>query len=117
MPRETIATRVERGAALLDRHVPGWEKRIDLETLDIASSEFCICGQLANKSRAKFVRENLGYPGEGFGVFIEYLDTKRKPKTEMDAVWLNSGRYGFSGRAFSRLTKAWKALIEERVSE
>lgn len=39
-------TRAAEGAALLDRAVPGWESRIDLETLDISCPRNCIIGQL-----------------------------------------------------------------------
>lgn len=38
--------RVARGAALLDRHIPDWRARIDLDHLDIANGAYCILGQL-----------------------------------------------------------------------
>lgn len=40
------ASRVARGAKLLDRAQPGWEERIDTETLNIASIDRCVLGQL-----------------------------------------------------------------------
>jgi hypothetical protein len=42
----TIAERVAAGAAFLDEHDPGWQERIDLDTLYIGSCERCILGQL-----------------------------------------------------------------------
>lgn len=41
----TIAERVEAGAAWLDANRPGWVDRINLETLDMASPRRCILGQ------------------------------------------------------------------------
>ena len=40
-------TAVEAGAALLDRELgPGWEDRIDLDTLELSSTCGCVLGQL-----------------------------------------------------------------------
>lgn len=36
---------VLKGAALLDRVRPGWEKGVDVETLDIRSHNKCVLGQ------------------------------------------------------------------------
>jgi hypothetical protein len=37
---------VQRGAALLDEKVPGWDKLIDLDTLRMSSCTSCIVGQV-----------------------------------------------------------------------
>ena len=42
----TPEERVERGARWLDENFPGWEGRIDIDTLDISSGTYCICGQV-----------------------------------------------------------------------
>jgi hypothetical protein len=42
----TIAERVAKGAALLDEHMPGWWKRIDLNRLEQVSPCGCVLGQL-----------------------------------------------------------------------
>lgn len=39
-------TRVRLGAELLDKHEPGWHRRINLETLSLCSYTNCILGQL-----------------------------------------------------------------------
>jgi hypothetical protein len=44
-----IAERVSNGARWLDENFPGWMDRIDLDTLDLSSSESCICGQVFEK--------------------------------------------------------------------
>lgn len=41
-----VAERVAQGAALLDIKQPGWEHRIDLDTLDIQTSTTCVLGQV-----------------------------------------------------------------------
>jgi hypothetical protein len=41
-----LAVRAAAGAALLDRHRPGWARRIDLDRLDLASAEDDVLGQL-----------------------------------------------------------------------
>ena len=41
----TTEVRVARGAALLDQDLPDWEKRVTLETLDIASRDACILAE------------------------------------------------------------------------
>lgn len=43
---DTLFDRAERGAAKLDREVPGWYDRIDLKTLNLESCYMCVFGQL-----------------------------------------------------------------------
>lgn len=43
----TVEERVANGAQLLDERIPGWYRRINPETLSIANSARCICGQLS----------------------------------------------------------------------
>ena len=42
----TARQRVLNGARWLDENFPGWEGRIDLDTLELSSSSQCICGQV-----------------------------------------------------------------------
>ena len=41
-----LRDKVRRGALLLDEIVPGWEHRVNLDTLQMHSSALCILGQL-----------------------------------------------------------------------
>ena len=85
---------VERGAELLDREVPGWEGKIDLETLDLASPDRCVLGQAFRVNQ---------HPAYHRGVDILRVS--------------QSSRYGFTpwGRqGWSNLTEAWRKLIESR---
>lgn len=43
---KAVEARVARGAALLDEKHPGWDRLIDLETLDMTSGTRCVLGQL-----------------------------------------------------------------------
>jgi hypothetical protein len=45
IPEETRLA-VKRGAALLDVKLPGWWQRVDLEVLQLASTNQCVLGQL-----------------------------------------------------------------------
>lgn len=45
MSELTIPERVAAGAAYLDRVMPGWWQRIDLERLDLSSTCNCVLGQ------------------------------------------------------------------------
>lgn len=42
----TVAERVDRGAAWLDRTFADWEDKIDVDNIEIRSSSGCIIGQL-----------------------------------------------------------------------
>lgn len=43
MPDEQLA--VAKGAKFLDKILPGWYKRVDLETLDMSDGALCMLGQ------------------------------------------------------------------------
>lgn len=89
---------VERGAALLDEEVSGWDERINLRTLDVRNCQRCIGGQL-------------------FGTFaglMAHLGLQDDP---------NQGRsYGlnwkpFRGPTSQELTKEWRDLIVSRTTQ
>lgn len=44
------AARVAKGVALLDEKRPGWEREIDLDTLDIENGTSCVTAQLSGTS-------------------------------------------------------------------
>jgi hypothetical protein len=97
----TIAERVAKGAALLDREEPGWEQRIDLETLALDDPCKCILGQLFSQT------------DDEKGAYFVGLDTF--------GITGNGDYLGFGAtsrqRGWSRLDQAWKALIRERRSQ
>jgi hypothetical protein len=42
----TVEERVDNGWRWLEENFPGWHARIDRDTLDLAGSQNCICGQV-----------------------------------------------------------------------
>jgi hypothetical protein len=89
--------RISRGATILDRHYPGWERRVDVSRLDQGSYDRCVLAQVA------------GY-GQSYG----------KGKQNLGALaglgqgW-DGGHYGFDD-ADSRDNGWWKEEIHARLS-
>lgn len=94
-----IPGNVLRGAAFLDEHLPGWDKKIKLDMLDLGNSCNCVLGQ---QSCARVTYKRYGIVSKRLGI---------KP-------WgRESSRLGFTtwGRqSYSQLTAGWKALIAGR---
>jgi hypothetical protein len=89
--------KVAKGVALMDRELPGWEKKIDLELLDLGDSCSCIIGQ--------------AYSGESYIASVHDL-FEGSPFTEN-----TTDEYGFSTpdcNDYPSLTREWKELILER---
>jgi hypothetical protein len=76
---------VEAGAAFLDKRRPGWDRLIDLDTLDMGDPRNCVLGQLYGIIYAAII-----------GVFVD-----------------DEERLGFEGN-YAVLTADWKRLIRER---
>ena len=101
---------VEAGAAFLDVRVPGWVKRINLNTLDLARGNFCILGQLEEETRPML---SINALGGAFGLAIRRMfgGDFNDPKIAKTVAALGfNGPYGNS----ARLTAAWKKLIRDR---
>ena len=41
--------RIERGAAWLDEHHPGWRDKVNVDTLDLSDCTMCVLGQLSGQ--------------------------------------------------------------------
>lgn len=99
MAKTTVAERVRKGVALLDKAEPGWVDRIDLYMLDLADFNRCIMGQL-------------------HGNFTEGLRTYG-----LFAVDADAHRHGFdtgsavSGKAYAELTSEWARIIKARRAQ
>lgn len=61
----TIAERVARGAAWLDREAPGWDSLIDLASLRLSNPCLCVLGQVfaraADEAKSVFVEDGFDY--------------------------------------------------------
>jgi hypothetical protein len=88
----------QQGAALFDRHVPGWAERIDLKRFDIQSTLNCVLGQIYGN-----VENGLNALGLGLS---------------RDAM----SRYGFAASTIGGLEKniqklndEWRIEIDRRI--
>jgi hypothetical protein len=87
--------RVERGAALLDRARPGWEREVSLDRLAMSSCNRCILGQVYGDYVDGLVSLNL------FGAAAEYGFSFDSRDTFIDSA---------------DLADAWHALIRRRTA-
>lgn len=108
------AARVAKGVALLDEKRPGWERELDLETLDIRSGERCVTAQLSGMHNG----------------LTSYLDGMR----QLDLTDGNNGSYvahGFNAEdleamdddveydqheVYSTLNSLWRDVVTERLT-
>jgi hypothetical protein len=99
---DSLAGRVEAGAAWLDAVYPEWWTHIDLDELDLADSCRCVCGQLFGR---------LGADGGGFGFILEARD-----KAGLPIEW--TGLHGFvtgTDAAYRRLDELWIDAVKARA--
>lgn len=97
--------RVERGAAWLDEHEPGWELKIDLGELNLASCYKCILGQV------------YGRYENGLKVLARDLLESSIYAERVDVMEENLGfDIGFDEPIiYADLGKSWTSLIKERL--
>ena len=104
---EDIRARVERGAAWLDEHRPGWVGGVDPEELDLSDPHLCILGQLDGHF-VDAVKARLGGDGDraaalGFAA------------PRLSAVWMSRAQYdAFVERWQREQAAAWRDLITAR---
>lgn len=99
-------TRVERGADYLDEVDPAWYRRVDPDTLELASGSSCVLGQLHGDFRMGLSRSHL-------------IDLSSAPRASLSPV-----SYGFqcvSGvdeadqdRDYAFLNQAWQEAVRKR---
>ena len=97
------ASEVAKGAAWLDENFPGWEREIDLGTLNINDSCNCVLGQ----SLAKYIPVTRAETGYEFGTSYAY----DYGHTDDVAMW--AFEHGFLSK---RDEGVWRDLIKERFS-
>lgn len=98
-----LQARVDKGVAWMDENVPNWFKRVDLEILNIASSEACICGQLQLWSRLSQLSEELG-------LFLPVNKDRNLENLEEELER--------TGKDYAQLTEMWRtAILERRFKE
>lgn len=118
MRRSEARARVERGAALLDRAMPSWVERIDLETLKLRSACDCVCGQLGQRSRSPKVREMMDdYDYSPFLAFSYWLDGRfgeARADTEANGFVV---MHDADGSGWALIEREWRRLIVARRKE
>lgn len=118
--KREIRSRVERGAALLDRRQPRWFEKIDLAAFELSSGAYCICGQL---DAVKLGRE----PSQGgdwesalyrlFGRRIDRFKNQSRDETHGFSVpyQLDSALYKKAGvTGWEYAEGIWKTEIKRR---
>jgi hypothetical protein len=90
-PSAKARARAAAGAALLDRVVPGWWRRVRIRPLDISDDCNCVTGQL-------------------FGTYTKGLE-------ELELATAEAKDYGFDkqgGESYWTLTDAWRNELRAR---
>jgi hypothetical protein len=116
----TVEERVARGAAWLDAHFPGWEGRINLQTLALRSGEKCICGQLfADEARLSGCKSGFWYVEDHlFAQATAWIRWSPADVKQGGNVWAYLGfdvtpEWG-SERQYAQLQEAWVLLLKTR---
>lgn len=97
---------ISRGIAWLDEQHPGWEGKIDLRTLDLSNSCFCVLGQL-----------EMSY-GRALARIIEAGAIGEADRFS-SSIWANRRAFTFLGGLpdeWTQLTAAWKTAITQRLA-
>ena len=130
MSKRAATVRVKRGARWLDENFPGWESRINPETLSLSDGQQCICGQVF---REEVSTEEFGYNFAERNLFgeanswVSTLVPKGEPHRAVQVAstlgFMNG--YGPNGRSsgmtdeeyvtFDELQEAWVALLAKRA--
>lgn len=107
--------RVAEGAALLDEKKPGWERRLDLEILDIRDGQRCITAQLSGMRNGVHSwadgMKALGLtPGDG-GTYVSHGFN-----AESGDAYEDEGESYDQDDAYAALNRLWRELIKGRLA-
>lgn len=92
----TYRSRVAAGMRLLDKRMPGWEKKINLQTLDIRSYRNCIIAQ----------------------IFGDYVPEKLFGKDNIKQRISHGTTWGSNDNIdLAKLTAVWKRAIAKRLAQ
>lgn len=115
-----VSNRVRAGAIALDKHMPGWESKINVDALDMNNFLNCIIGQLFGGSK--------GFtPRADFNDVVKSLGAEDESGGEFGFTTLG-GEFGFTvlgvefgfnakGSEFGALKVLWTEQIEWRLSK
>lgn len=97
---------IKRGAAWLDKTVPGWLSRIKLEYLNMRDIHDCVAGQVFASNPARI-------PGYDY-VTNEYFSDIDEVSRHGFNVYDHECDSDFLDRAYDDLQELWTAEIEQR---
>lgn len=96
---KNYAWRVYKGMQWLDKDRPGWEKKINLRTLNLKDQRTCVLGQLYGQARWR-----IPLAPYGFDAYADLVDGVRPTHDEMSMeLWY--------------LTTEWKRQIKLRLEQ
>lgn len=111
------AARVAKGVALLDEKRPGWERELDLETLDISDGNFCVTAQLYGGLWRNGMQA-LGLTDHNSGTYVSHGFNAEGEEHCSRACCAGSGDLpeGYSMEAaYTTLNAEWRRVITERL--
>lgn len=104
---DIVLENVKRGLAWLEKtHGPGWEDKIDLETLDISLGSYCVCGQVFRAQG-----ESINDSG-----FSWVLDNYPEISENVAKHGFGTNASGDSQGSMRALKACWKDVLTPRVS-
>jgi len=121
---KVILDRVKRGLKWLEEtHGPGWEDKIDMETLDLQNGDKCVLGQLYSEEAKS--RGGDGYMYGGRMLWDERLGLHPSQDPlihfgfcapRLGSCSCGCGAKVNDGYTWDRLQRAWEYVLEPRVS-
>lgn len=112
--QKDIKERVDRGVAVLDKHIPEWWKRIDLKEFEISVPCQCVLGQIQS-SEAEYDNRYQAY--DDISARLEQAEIDYGAG-ESSVGWLSN--HGFDIRsnedsfAYVYLERLWTKVIRKR---
>lgn len=128
----SAASKVAAGKKLLDEQFPGWEKRIDLDELDLRNWDACILGQLARRDprledriRTWTQERYLGVQGSAPPPRFNFFTACGALKLDGRNGHLTAEDYGFDCGSpdedgyvsLADLEEEWREVIEEELGK
>jgi hypothetical protein len=114
MSETDYAARVAKGVALLDEKRPGWERELDLGTLNIRSGEHCVTAQLSGMRRGDqsyLVGMDLLNLTEGNeGSYVAHGFNAEDPQAMDDDEEYDQAK------VYDTLNSLWRDVVTERLT-
>lgn len=107
----SYAERAAAGAALLDQECPGWERRVDLETLDLGSIYCCILGQVFDSE----VDNGWNVGTHALGIGWDQMGPSRRVQEYFGFEMTYDEYTQDYARALSGLENAWSSEVLTRL--